>query len=30
MEKIPMTRDGHTALEVELKQLKSVERPPEG
>lgn len=27
MEKIPMTRDGHTALEVELKQLKSVERP---
>lgn len=27
MEKIPMTRRGHTALEVELKQLKSVERP---
>ena len=27
MEKIPMTRAGYTALEVELKQLKSVERP---
>ena len=27
MEKIPMTRAGHTALETELKQLKSVERP---
>ncbi|SFA99814.1 transcription elongation factor GreA [Poseidonocella pacifica] len=27
MEKIPMTRAGHTALEGELKQLKSVERP---
>lgn len=27
MEKIPMTRAGHTALEAELKQLKSVERP---
>ncbi len=27
MEKIPMTRTGHAALEVELKQLKSVERP---
>ena len=27
MEKIPMTPKGHTALEVELKQLKSVERP---
>ena len=27
MEKIPMTRAGHTALEVELKHLKSVERP---
>ena len=27
MEKIPMTRMGHTALEVELKHLKSVERP---
>ncbi|MHA7850634.1 MULTISPECIES: transcription elongation factor GreA [Roseovarius] len=27
MEKIPMTRRGHTALEVELKQLKSEERP---
>ncbi|MEY2991966.1 MAG: hypothetical protein RI946_1360 [Pseudomonadota bacterium] len=27
MEKIPMTRTGHTALEVELKHLKSVERP---
>ncbi|MFN7004574.1 MAG: transcription elongation factor GreA [Roseinatronobacter sp.] len=27
MEKIPMTRAGHSALEVELKQLKSVERP---
>ena len=27
MEKIPMTRAGHTALEVELKNLKSVERP---
>lgn len=27
MEKIPMTREGHTALEVELKHLKSVERP---
>ena len=27
MEKIPMTRDGHTALEVELKHLKAVERP---
>ena len=27
MEKIPMTRDGHTALEGELKHLKSVERP---
>ena len=26
MEKIPMTRAGHTALEVELKHLKSVER----
>ncbi|MFC7702927.1 transcription elongation factor GreA [Plastorhodobacter daqingensis] len=27
MEKIPMTRAGHTALEEELKTLKSVERP---
>ncbi len=27
MEKIPMTRGGHTALEHELKNLKSVERP---
>ncbi len=27
MEKIPMTPRGHNALEVELKQLKSVERP---
>ena len=27
MEKIPMTRAGHTALETELKRLKSVERP---
>jgi transcription elongation factor GreA len=27
MEKIPMTRAGHTALEAELKRLKSVERP---
>jgi len=27
MEKIPMTRAGHTALDDELKTLKSVERP---
>ncbi|MDD9716747.1 MULTISPECIES: transcription elongation factor GreA [Dinoroseobacter] len=27
MEKIPMTRRGHSALDTELKQLKSVERP---
>ena len=27
MEKIPMTRAGYTALEAELKNLKSVERP---
>jgi len=27
MEKIPMTRAGHTALETELKHLKTVERP---
>ncbi len=27
MEKIPMTRVGHAALEAELKHLKSVERP---
>jgi transcription elongation factor GreA len=27
MEKIPMTRAGYSALETELKQLKSVERP---
>ena len=27
MEKIPITRAGYTALETELKQLKSVERP---
>jgi transcription elongation factor GreA len=27
MEKIPMTKRGHSALETELKQLKSVERP---
>ena len=27
MEKIPMTRRGHTALDAELKQLKSIERP---
>lgn len=27
MEKIPLTRAGHTALDLELKQLKSVERP---
>ncbi len=27
MEKIPMTRSGAAALDVELKQLKSVERP---
>jgi transcription elongation factor GreA len=27
MEKIPMTRAGHSALEQELKALKSVERP---
>jgi transcription elongation factor GreA len=26
MEKIPMTRAGHSALEAELKQLKTVER----
>jgi len=27
MEKIPMTPAGHGALEIELKQLKSIERP---
>lgn len=27
MDKIPMTRAGHGALDAELKQLKSVERP---
>ena len=27
MDKIPMTTAGYTAIEVELKQLKSVERP---
>mgnify|MGYP003326270104 FL=1 len=27
MEKKPMTRKGHTALEIELKNLKSVQRP---
>ena len=27
MEKIPMTQRGHAALESELKELKSVERP---
>jgi transcription elongation factor GreA len=27
MEKIPMTRAGHTALDGELKVLKSIERP---
>ncbi|MGO4915304.1 transcription elongation factor GreA [Pseudogemmobacter sp. W21_MBD1_M6] len=27
MEKIALTRAGHTALDAELKQLKSVERP---
>ncbi|MBC7676529.1 MAG: transcription elongation factor GreA [Rhodoferax sp.] len=27
MEKIPMTRAGHTALDAELKVLKSIERP---
>ena len=27
MDKIPLTRAGHTALNDELKQLKSVERP---
>jgi transcription elongation factor GreA len=27
MEKLPMTRAGHAALETELKTLKSVERP---
>lgn len=27
MEKIPMTRAGYTALETELKTLKSIERP---
>ena len=27
MDKIPLTRAGHTALSDELKQLKSVERP---
>lgn len=27
MDKIPMTRAGHAALETELKTLKSVERP---
>ncbi|MDG1458248.1 MAG: transcription elongation factor GreA [Pseudoprimorskyibacter sp.] len=27
MEKFPMTRAGHTALETELKTLKSIERP---
>ncbi len=27
MEKVPMTPAGHAALEAELKQLKSIERP---
>lgn len=27
MDKVPMTAEGHTALEEELKHLKSVERP---
>ena len=27
MEKVPMTKAGHAAVENELKQLKSVERP---
>tara|TARA_B100001093_G_C26831465_1_gene1016325 strand:+ start:1716 stop:2186 length:471 start_codon:yes stop_codon:yes gene_type:complete len=27
MEKVPMTKSGHAAVETELKQLKSIERP---
>ncbi len=27
MDKIPLTRAGHTALSEELKQLKTTERP---
>jgi transcription elongation factor GreA len=27
MDKVPMTKEGHTALEDELKNLKSVQRP---
>jgi transcription elongation factor GreA len=27
MEKVPMTKAGHAAVETELKQLKSIERP---
>lgn len=27
MDKVPMTKEGHTALEKELKNLRSVERP---
>jgi len=27
MQRIPMTAEGHAALEIEIKQLKSVERP---
>ena len=27
MEKVPMTAEGHAALDTELKRLKSVERP---
>ena len=27
MDKVPMTKEGHTALEAELKNLKTVERP---
>ncbi|HEX4097772.1 MAG TPA: transcription elongation factor GreA, partial [Caulobacteraceae bacterium] len=27
MEKVPMTAEGYTALDEELKRLKTVERP---
>eukprot|EP01035_Chromulina_nebulosa_P000789 gene789-biopygen670 len=27
MEKVPMTGEGYTALDVELKRLKTIERP---
>ena len=27
MEKVPMTKTGHSAVETELKHLKSIERP---